>query len=350
MASSILLLLSFPSILFLNLRKLRKKERNIDKNHKNNVNMKNNNNKNKQPEEYPVYSIGNVRSCFRECRGTPRQGLYAPSTRGKIVLRKQIPSSSLDGLEHFSHAWILFVFHMNTNFHLTKRAHTDKSYNFRPKIKPPMLKGKSIGLFATRSPHRPNAVGITLAKIEYVSLKERAVYISALDLADGTPVVDIKPYVTPYDSVPTAITPTWCGENINLQRAIVTILKDQKKTIYEAAAAGKLRHYKNGEDVCKTITELLSTDIRPLTSYTTKSKKHDKNEVHTIDEDKTCRFRFDMLRVGFVVTKDDKVENESSSVTKIIVNEIIVESERDERDMMKGIKQRYPTSSKKSLL
>ena len=333
MSSALLLLGSFSTIILLNKRRkqhLHKKKKQIN----NNVKKKKN-----QPEEYPVYSIGTVRSCFRECRGTPRQGLYAPSTRGKIILKKQIPSSSLDGLENFSHAWILFIFHMNTNFHLTKRAHTDKSYNFRPKIKPPKLKGKSIGLFATRTPHRPNAVGITLAKIESISLKERAVYISALDLADGTPVVDIKPYVTPYDSVPSAITPSWCGEDINLQRANVKIAEEQKKIIYQAASEGKLRHYNNGDDICKTIIELLSTDIRPLTSYTTNRKKTKK---------KTCRFRFDMLRVGFiVVTEENKIESNNPSTTNcIIVNEIIVETERDERDMLKGKKQRYPTTNK----
>ena len=84
MSSALLLLGSFSTIILLNKRRkqhLHKKKKQIN----NNVKKKKN-----QPEEYPVYSIGTVRSCFRECRGTPRQGLYAPSTRGKIILNTVI--------------------------------------------------------------------------------------------------------------------------------------------------------------------------------------------------------------------------------------------------------------------
>ena len=76
-------LVHFSTIILLNKRRkqhLHKKKKQIN----NNVKKKKN-----QPEEYPVYSIGTVRSCFRECRGTPRQGLYAPSTRGKIILKNK---------------------------------------------------------------------------------------------------------------------------------------------------------------------------------------------------------------------------------------------------------------------
>ena len=329
MASAILLLGSFSAALLLNLRRVKKQRR--DRRRTINETAKAEHAKG-DVDEFPVYAIGTVKSCFRECRGTPRQGLFAPSTRGKIVLKKKIPSSSLDGLENFSHVWVLFIFHMNTNFHLTKRAHTDKSHNFRPKIKPPMLKGKSIGLFATRTPHRPNAVGITLVKIESISLKDRSVYISSLDLADGTPVVDIKPYVTPYDSVPNALTPQWCGQGISMKRATVIISNEHRKTINEAAANGKLRHYSDGEVVCKALVELLSTDIRPSTSYKLTRKKGKMPNV-----DPTCRFRFDMLRIGFVVA----TEGDAKSIE---VTEVIVETEKDDRDIRKGKKARYPKS------
>ena len=326
-----MLLGSFSAVLLLNLRRVKKQwrdRRTI------NATAKAEHTKG-DVDEFPVYAIGKVKSCFRECRGTPRQGLFAPSTRGKIVLKKKIPSSSLDGLEHFSHVWVLFIFHMNTNFHLTKRAHTDKSHNFRPKIKPPMLKGKSIGLFATRTPHRPNAVGITLVKIDSISLKDRSVYISSLDLADGTPVVDIKPYVTPYDSVPEALTPQWCGQGVSMKRANVIISIQHRKTINEAAARGKLRHYNDGEEVCQALVELLSTDIRPSTSYTLTKKKGKKANV-----DPTCRFRFDMLRIGFVVL----TKGQPGDAKNIEVTEVIVETEKDDRDIRKGKKARYPTT------
>ena len=116
------------------------------------------------PIEFPP--IGIIRSCFRECRGTPRQGSFAPGTRGYLQLEKRVPANSTDGLESFS-CVIVFIFHNNTNLHHSKRAHKGGgSHSFRSKIKPPKLKGKSIGVFASRTPHRPNAIGITLAKIE----------------------------------------------------------------------------------------------------------------------------------------------------------------------------------------
>ena len=99
--------------------------------------------------------IGVVKTCFRECRGTPRQGSFAPSTRGKIVFEKRVQPASTEGLESYSHVWIVFLFHRNTNFHVIGAAHADPTRCFRPKVKPPKLKGKSVGVFASRTPHRP---------------------------------------------------------------------------------------------------------------------------------------------------------------------------------------------------
>lgn len=90
------------------------------------------------------------------------------------------------GLEQFSHVWILFVFHKNG--HLSCKA----------KVQPPRLNGAKTGVFSTRSPHRPNAIGLTLAKLENV--EGGTVYLSGIDMIHGTPVLDIKPYIADYDS------------------------------------------------------------------------------------------------------------------------------------------------------
>ncbi|XP_054979661.1 tRNA (adenine(37)-N6)-methyltransferase isoform X2 [Sorex araneus] len=90
------------------------------------------------------------------------------------------------GLEQFSHVWILFVFHKNG--HLSCKA----------KVQPPRLNGAKTGVFSTRSPHRPNAIGLTLARLEKV--EDGAVYLSGIDMIHGTPVLDIKPYIADYDS------------------------------------------------------------------------------------------------------------------------------------------------------
>ena len=154
-----------------------------------------------------VEPIGVVRSIYRLCVGTPRQGLLAPHARGKIEITLPVDAAvdSVKELETFSHIWILFVFHLNT---------MSKTKKVSPKIAPPALGGKKVGLLATRSPHRFNPIGMTLAKLERVEIKPKNIHksqkqkgsrvvlhISGLDLVDGTPVLDVKPFVPTYDSV-----------------------------------------------------------------------------------------------------------------------------------------------------
>ncbi|XP_055283084.1 tRNA (adenine(37)-N6)-methyltransferase isoform X2 [Moschus berezovskii] len=133
--------------------------------------------------------VGYLESCFSAKNGTPRQPSICSHSRACLRIRKSIfnnPEHSLMGLEQFSHVWILFVFHKNG--HLSCKA----------KVQPPRLNGAKTGVFSTRSPHRPNAIGLTLAKLERV--EGGAVYLSGIDMIHGTPVLDIKPYIADYDS------------------------------------------------------------------------------------------------------------------------------------------------------
>ncbi|RHY37948.1 hypothetical protein DYB34_012109 [Aphanomyces astaci] len=150
---------------------------------------------------YYVQPIATVQSCFAQCLGTPRQGLLAPLTRGRVLCHRNISPDTLDGLSDFSHVWITFVFHANTNGKnarahdgLLRRPSSKTSHTFRAKISPPMLK-RRMGIFATRTPHRPNPIGMTLAKIEQVDMAAKSIWVSGLDLVEGTPVLDLKPYV-----------------------------------------------------------------------------------------------------------------------------------------------------------
>lgn len=153
-----------------------------------------------QQDGLHVRTIGTIRSVYRLCVGTPRQGLLAPSARGIIQLHKLGDASTaeaISGLEGFSHIWILFVFHLNTQSSLKQRR-------FKSKISPPALGGKKVGIYATRSPHRSNPIGITLCKLDRIQVDgphQVTLHVSGLDLVDGTPVLDIKPYVPVYDSV-----------------------------------------------------------------------------------------------------------------------------------------------------
>jgi tRNA-Thr(GGU) m(6)t(6)A37 methyltransferase TsaA len=143
--------------------------------------------------------IGVLESCFREKFGTPRQaGLVRASFAKLKVSAGYSPEHSLAGLEKFSHVWLLSWFHLNTN------------KNFHPKIHPPRLKGAKIGVFASRSPHRPNPIGLSLARLE--SVDGDTLYLSGIDLIDGTPILDIKPYLHFSDSAPDSAA-GWVPEN-----------------------------------------------------------------------------------------------------------------------------------------
>src|SRR5690554_4343282 len=157
---------------------------------------------------YSVNPIGYVRSCFKEKFAIPRQPLLAPAAQGCIeLLPPYAQTGAIAGLQDFSLIWVIFVFpHAIEN---TPRI----------KVRPPRLGGnKSIGVFASRATHRPNGIGQSAVRLERA--EPGRLWISGIDLLDGTPVLDIKPYV-PYadslsmahnaiaDSAPTLIAVSW---------------------------------------------------------------------------------------------------------------------------------------------
>lgn len=143
--------------------------------------------------------IGYISSCFSAKNGTPRQPTICGPSRAQLRIQQSVfnnPEHSLLGLEQYSHVWIIFVFHKNG--HLSVKA----------KVKPPRLNGQKVGVYSTRSPHRPNALGLTLAKLDKVV--GDTLYLSDIDMIDGTPVLDIKPYIPEYDSPNTRVDSETC--------------------------------------------------------------------------------------------------------------------------------------------
>ncbi|KAL7680473.1 putative Chromo-like domain superfamily, trmO-like domain, YaeB-like superfamily protein [Plasmopara halstedii] len=230
-----------------------------------------------------VQPIGIIHSCFKTCLGTPRQGSLAPSTRAKIVFQRSISPDSLVGLEHFSHIWIIFVFHLNTNGKYTRahdglrsdsHRHTFRVRNvslivrcmtskfdllFQAKVSPPVLKAR-VGIFCTRSPHRPNPIGITLTRVERVDMCKRTVYLTGVDLLDGTPVLDIKPYIAAYDSLPDALTADWVSTP---QPSIEIEWKSSDLASTVRKLATKSEHYRDAPDaLVAAIEEILLVDVR----------------------------------------------------------------------------------------
>lgn len=135
--------------------------------------------------------IGRVESCFQEKFGTPRQSRLVPEARGRVVFSKEIPSDACRGLEDFSHLWLVFLF--------DQIAEDDTRWLVRP----PRLGGnEKMGVFATRSPFRPNRLGLSLVSLEGIG--DGYLEVGGLDLVDGTVVLDVKPYLPYVEAVPEA--------------------------------------------------------------------------------------------------------------------------------------------------
>lgn len=117
----------------------------------------------------------------------PRQGVLAPGRQGRIELGKRFPIEMLADLAGFDRIWVIFHFH--------------QSVGYSAKVKPPH-RNTSRGLFATRAPRRPNAIGMSAVRL--LQIKGRTLEVSEHDLLDGTPVLDIKPYLAYADAFPKA--------------------------------------------------------------------------------------------------------------------------------------------------
>lgn len=146
--------------------------------------------------EFQFPAIGIIHSCFKEKFGIPRQPSLAPLACASIeLLPPYNQPEALTGLDASSHLWVQFVFHAN------------KREDWKPRVKPPRLGGnKSLGVFATRAPTRPAPIGLSVVKFQGVEQRgeQLFIHISGVDLLEGTPVLDIKPYVPYVDSVPGA--------------------------------------------------------------------------------------------------------------------------------------------------
>lgn len=180
--------------------------------------------------------IGCIESCFKEKNGIPRQPSICPTSKANLSINIEgftNPEHSLLGLEKFSHVWIIFHFHKNTN------------KNVKAKVKPPRLDGAKVGVFASRSPHRPNPIGLTLAKLN--GIIGNTLLLSGIDLLDGTPVLDIKPYVPDYDEAPEIS----CKDNLD---------RDIRKEQCENEVISSLKFQGNGDDHCLAN----SVDAKPV--------------------------------------------------------------------------------------
>ena len=162
--------------------------------------------------EFTVRPIAYIRNDFKEKFGIPRQSGRAPSLTAEILFLPEYGAEeAFRGIEGFSHLWVIF------DFSLSHRA------EFSPTVRPPRLGGNErVGVFASRSPFRPNPLGLSCVKLERVEKREEGtvLVVSGADLLDGTPVLDIKPYLPFADRIENA-TAGYAGERENYRLQVV---------------------------------------------------------------------------------------------------------------------------------
>ena len=144
-----------------------------------------------------IQPIGYIQTDFKEKFGIPRQSGRATCLQAQIIFHSPYRNPDmLRGIENFSHLWLLF------DFSATRES------GFSATVRPPRLGGNTrVGVFATRSPFRPNHIGLSCVKLERVVHTAEygdTLIVSGADLLDGTPIFDIKPYVPHADCIPTA--------------------------------------------------------------------------------------------------------------------------------------------------
>lgn len=185
--------------------------------------------------------IGYVHSPFIDKFGTPRQSQIAKSTVSELRFdKKHITSPMLDGFKVGDPVWVIFGFHLNNQKKPIAKVH------------PPRLKGKKIGVLASRSPHRPNPLGLSIGFITKITAS--SLFVSGLDIVHGTPIYDVKPYLPEFDRPKNNRAADW------VRRNPFTKLKVR-------FAKNLLLPVKDKTQLKKCLREILSEDPRPLAYF-----------------------------------------------------------------------------------
>ncbi len=185
-----------------------------------------------------IEPIAYIRNGYKEKFGVPRQSGLAPSVKSVIEFCEEYRDENcIRDIEQYSHLWLIWGFSKNEN-------------QWSPTVRPPRLGGnKRVGVFATRSPFRPNPIGLSCVKLEKIegSKNGKILVVSGVDLADGTPLYDIKPYLPYVDNIPDA-----SGG----------FSEEHKNDFFQVDIPIELKE-KLTEKQIRNITELLSLDPRP---------------------------------------------------------------------------------------
>lgn len=197
-------------------------------------------------EPLQIQPVAKIVSPFTEKFGIPRQPGLAPSITAEVILEPAYASpEAVEGLELCTHIWLLFIF---------SRA---LEQGWKPRVRPPRLGGnQKLGVFASRSPFRPNHIGMSV--VELLSIEQRGAEIvlkvRGADLLDGTPIIDIKPYLPYADSLPEARYTLASSATLLSQPLVLSDAAQQALNQLSSNYPGSLK---------QQISELLACDPRP---------------------------------------------------------------------------------------
>ena len=191
-------------------------------------------------------TIAIIHSPYKEKFAVPRQPGLVPSAKAELeILPPYDDLNAFSGLQEFSHLWLLFTFHKNPS-----------QNSWSPTVRPPRLGGnKRMGVFATRSPSRPNPIGLSLVEFHGIKQVEGKIFLrlANIDLVDGTPIIDIKPYIPYADAKPDAL----AGFAQNSPESLMEVqFSTQAEQILQQVAD----HY---PELKQLIIEVLQQDPRP---------------------------------------------------------------------------------------
>ncbi|NNG82418.1 tRNA (N6-threonylcarbamoyladenosine(37)-N6)-methyltransferase TrmO [Acinetobacter sp. ANC 5378] len=200
--------------------------------------------------ELKVPIIGYMNSPYREKFGIPRQPNLVQVESYVEMLEPYNDLLAFEGINEFSHLWLIWQFHENKN--------QQDNPKFRPQVRPPRLGGnKKIGVFATRSMYRPAPMGLSVVQLKEVKKvgKSVRVYVTGSDLLDGTPIIDIKPYIQYSDAVLDAES-GYAQDEPERMAVIWTESAEQQKQ-------DLMKCQKLNEQLVNELEQVLSLDPRP---------------------------------------------------------------------------------------
>jgi tRNA-Thr(GGU) m(6)t(6)A37 methyltransferase TsaA len=195
-------------------------------------------------QEYSFKSVATIETPFREKFAIPRQAGIVSAAKGRVVLQGEAAKPEcVEGLDGFSHLWLTWVFH------------GVRQGEWQPRVRPPRLGGNvRVGVFASRSPFRPNPIGLSVVKLDAICIEsgKAILEVSGVDMMDGTPILDIKPYI-PYSD---AISGASAGFAPDAPESRLDVL-------FLPMAEEALRARGDGDSVRELIRALLALDPRP---------------------------------------------------------------------------------------